>query len=282
MSEDEQQDLRILLNILETIDPWVKVISSHEPSRLRTVEPRSPLATDDARTYPYCVSHRAWLAINPAVDFLACLRSSIIGERQEDRLKVQLHPYAQAGLIRGALENACCAVWLLGPPRMERVTNRLSLEWKELSPAYRLRELAGGSTPRTSDERKQQLIDLLLAAHQTTTPVGETPAIADRVNAKKALRGLTYVTIVRRAGELSGAGADLAEATWSMCSGLAHGDANATLGILDTKVVQQIAPGISLARVSPQVKLLVLATKIACRMTGCAFQFLNQRGQAPY
>jgi hypothetical protein len=131
------------------------------------------------------------MAITPAVDFLACLRGSLIGVRQGNRLNVQLHLYAQAGLVRGALENACCAVWLLGPPRMERVTNRLALEWKELKPAYRLRELASSPPPRTIDQRQQQLVDLLLVAHAAAVPQGQVPAVADDTAARKALRGLT-------------------------------------------------------------------------------------------
>jgi hypothetical protein len=69
------------------------------------------------------------------VDLLTCLRGSIIGTRQNDQLTVRLHSYAQAGLVRGALENACCAVWLLGPAENGRITDRLALGWKELRPA---------------------------------------------------------------------------------------------------------------------------------------------------
>jgi hypothetical protein len=278
----EQQDLRVLLTILEKIDSWLDLVASDVPAGAWTVQPRSPLSTDDARTHPYRISHRAWMAITAAVDFLACLRGSLIGARHGDRLNVRLHLYAQAGLVRGALENACCAVWLLGPPRMERVTNRLALEWKELKPAYRLRELASSSPPRTIDQRKQQLVDLLLAAHTAAVPPGQVPAVADDTAARKALRGLTYATIVRRAGEVSKAGADPTEAAWSMCSGLAHGDASATLGLLDTEVVKQVTPGINLARISPHVRLLVAATAIACGMTARAFRLLQERCRPPY
>ncbi|WP_162907629.1 hypothetical protein [Allorhizocola rhizosphaerae] len=125
-------------------------------------------------------------------------------------------------------------------------------------------------------------MDLLLAAHAAAAPAGQVPALADDNAARKALRGLTYATIVRRAGELSKAGADATEAAWSMCSGLAHGDASATIGLLDTEVVQQVAPGISLTRVSAQVRLLVTATAIACGMTARAFQLLQERGRPPY
>jgi hypothetical protein len=280
--DSEQQDLRTLLTILQKINPWLDLVASDEPSGAWTVQPRSPLSTDDARTHPYRVSHRAWMAITPAVDFLACLRGSLIGAQQGNRLNVQLHLYAQAGLIRGALENACCAVWLLGPPRMERVTNRLALEWKELKPAYRLRELASSPPPRSIDQRKQQLVDLLLAALAAAVPQGQVPAVADDTAARKALRDLTYATIVRRAGELSKAGADTTEAAWSMCSGLAHGDATATLGLLDTEVVKQVTPGINLARISPYVRLLVAATAIACGMIASAFRLLQERCRSPY
>lgn len=279
---DEQQDLRALLQILEKIDPWVEAVTTDGPSAAWEVQPRSPLSTDDARTHPYHVSHRAWMSITPAVDFLACLRNSIIGTREEDRLSVRLHSYGQAGLIRGALENACCAVWLLGPPRMERVTNRLRLEWKELTPAYRLRTLVGGLPTRTIEERKKQLADLLIAAHAAGATAGETPAINDVDTANKALRGLGYAEMVRRAGEVSGVGADTTEAAWSMCSALAHGDASATLGLLDTEVIRQSAPGINLARTSPHVQLLAYTTLIACGMTRRAFRLLQERRHAPY
>jgi hypothetical protein len=108
--DEEQHDLHVLLKILTTIDPWLGLVASDEPSGAWAVQPRSPLSTDDARTHPYRVRHRAWMAITPAVDFLACLRGSIIDARQKDQLSVRLHCYAQAGLVRGALENACCAV----------------------------------------------------------------------------------------------------------------------------------------------------------------------------
>ena len=279
---EEEQDLRQLLSILEKIDPWVEAVTTDRPDAVWKVEPRSPLSTDDARTHPYQVSHRAWMAITPAVDFLACLRNSLLGARDEQRLIVRLHSYAQAGLIRGALENACCAVWLLGPPRMERVTNRLALQWKELKPSDRLRDLVQSPAPRTIEQRQQQLADLLIAAHTAVAPAAQAPAIADDAAARRALKGLQYVDIVRRAGELSGVGADVAEATWGMCSALAHGDTSATLGLLDTTVIRQSAPGVSLAHTSPHVKLLTFATLNAVRMTAEAFRFLQERRKAPY
>lgn len=79
----EQQDLRVLLTILDQTDPWLGLVGSDEPFGACRVQPRGPLSTDDARTHPYRLSHRAWMAITPAVDFLACLRGSVIGSGRE-------------------------------------------------------------------------------------------------------------------------------------------------------------------------------------------------------
>jgi len=277
LDEAELRDLRALLQALDKIDPWLEVVACDEPSGAWTVQDRSPLSTDDRRTHPYRVSYRAWMAITVAVDFLHCMRRSLIQELREDRVSVRLHSYAQMGLLRGAVENACCAIWLLGPPRMERITNRLGLEWKELTPAYRLRGLAGSQPPRTIEQRQQQLIDLLLAADLPyTVPAGQDPSVAAARAARAALRAVDYVKIVQRAGELTPAvGAVSAEATWRMCSGLAHGDSSATLGLLAAAVVEQVQPGIKLMRISAHVQMMYVATLIAYVLTARAFELLR-------
>jgi hypothetical protein len=284
LDESELRDLRALLRILDKTDPWLTLVASDKPSRAWTAHNRSPLSTDDKRTHPYRVSHRAWMAINVAVDFLHCLRRSLVQELREDRISVRLHSYAQMGLLRGAVENACCAIWLLGPPRIERIANRLGLEWKELAPAYRLRELGGSQLPRTIEQRQQQLVDLLLAANLPyIVPAGEHPAVAAQRAARKALKGVDYVAMVKRAGELTPAvGTVLAEATWRMCSGLAHGDASATIGLLGAEVVEQVQPGIKLMRISAPVQVMFSATAIAYVMTARAFELLDARTQPPY
>ncbi|MCS7479125.1 hypothetical protein ACFFQW_03050 [Umezawaea endophytica] len=108
VDESEARDVRALLTTLDEIKPWLKAITSEEPSRAWEVRPHSPLATDDRRTHPYRVSHRAWMAMSTAVDFLHCLQRSLAQEF-DNRVDVRLHSYAQMGLIRGAVENACCS-----------------------------------------------------------------------------------------------------------------------------------------------------------------------------
>jgi hypothetical protein len=41
-----------------------------------------------------------------------------------------------------------------------------------------------------------------------------------------------------------------------MCSGLAHGDASATLGLLAAAVAEQVQPGIKLMRISAHVQMM--------------------------
>ncbi|MCS7479124.1 hypothetical protein ACFFQW_03045 [Umezawaea endophytica] len=161
--------------------------------------------------------------------------------------------------------------------------NRLALEWQELKPAYRLRELTGNSPPRTIEQRQQQLIELLLAAEQEHASDVDQRIAVDARAATKALRGFDYVTMVKRAGDLTpGVGADLSETTWRMCSAFAHGDSSATTGLLSKDVVEQSAPGIKLVRTSIEVGLMVSASMIATKLTANAFRLLEHRRYSPF
>ncbi|NDU75956.1 hypothetical protein GWI34_25495 [Actinomadura sp. DSM 109109] len=284
--EAELQDLRQALRMLSKIDPWIETVTAGDTQRPWTPSDRSPLSVDDSRTHPYRLSHRSWLAITVAVDFLHCLRRSLTQETNGREIHVQLHTYAQMALLRGAVENACCAVYLLGPTtRLERVTNRLRLEWKETKPAHRLRELAGALPTWTIEQRQRELADMLIAAKLPYTPLpGEDPRAAARRIASKTLKSdLDYALMIRRAGELvPELSADVAEATWRMCSALAHGDFSASIGVLDTEVVEQLQPGIKLVRASVSVKSLLYATAIALGITSHAFALFRLRSTPPY
>lgn len=269
----EQSDLRGLLKILENVEPWIAAVSSDDrPAGIWTPQPRSALSTDDARTHPYQVSHRAWAALTASVDFLHCFKRSLLQSITEDEVSVRLHSYAQTSLLRGAIESAAVAVCLLASSRAERITTRLQLEWKELKSVYALRKLTGIEPPFTIDERRIRLEKLLLAAG---LPNMVPPEATDEVKlkaARAALRDCDYVMLVRRAGVLtSGTGATLCEACWRMCSGLAHGDMAATLGFLGREFVAQTKPGINLMRLSAPVQLLYMSALVAIALTGFAF-----------
>jgi hypothetical protein len=103
----ELQDLRQLLRMLDKIDPWIEQVTTRGDSRPWTPADRSPLAVDDKRTHPYRISHRAWMAITVAVDFLHCLRRSLVQELDEDGSgRVSLHNYAQMATSIGLTARA--------------------------------------------------------------------------------------------------------------------------------------------------------------------------------
>lgn len=283
METSEEVDLRAMIAALEEIADWVKTVTEDPPSRMWEALPRSPLFTDDQRTHPYRVSHRAWMSISAAVDFLHCLQRSLVHE-DEDTLSVRLYSYAQMALVRGALENACCAVWLLGPARQERITNRLALEWDELGPSYRLRQLTGATPPRTIEARKVQLASLLIsatAAHGSTATGSSGPLT--EADARRQLKQRSYVDMVQRAGDLTpGVDRTTTEAVWRMCSGLAHGDTSATIGLLDRQVVGVSEPGVRLVRVSAATALLHEACRVALTVTRHALHLMDTRRKPQY
>lgn len=157
------------------------------------------------------------------------------------------------------------------------MVTRLGLEWHELRPAYDLRRLANSLPPRTIDERKQQLIGLLLAAN-FPIPAGSHPTKA----AVKALAEVTYLKIVQQAGDVAPTlDAQLVEATWRMCSGVAHGDTNAIIGLLAT-TVRQAEPGMQLMQIAAPVRLLYGAAIVAMSLTSHGFVLLKQLTQPAF
>src|SRR5687768_13137565 len=85
----EERDLRKLLTLLDKASGWSKLTG--DPGRAWRVQPRSPLAGDDAKTDPYQVSHSAWHALTVASDHMQCLRSSLVSELSEDRASILIH-----------------------------------------------------------------------------------------------------------------------------------------------------------------------------------------------
>lgn len=99
-----------LLVVLGKVDRVVPLVA--EGSRLGVVRPGSPLAAEDLRTQPHPISARAWGAITESVEFFASARA-VCADGGDLRVV--------RALVRGAVENACCAVWLLAAPRAERL-----------------------------------------------------------------------------------------------------------------------------------------------------------------
>jgi hypothetical protein len=273
-ADQEQRDLAAIHRVLATLDQWTgDVLTSRDAS---SVEAGSSLAGDDRRTDPFHVSHRAWLAITVATDFLVCLKRSLVEEDRPGHANLHLQMFAPMGLLRGALENACTALWILAPrQRTERVTRRLRLHWKEIKSSDQVQALVKIQPKRTLDERRVRTIDVY--TQNSTDP-------ATRDAAKKVLQAkLGYGDIVSAVGQANSATEpEVPEFVWRMCSGLAHGDSSAATAYLDKSLVEKTAPGVNLVQLSPSVQALAFATIASTALTRQALGLYRTRSVAPH
>lgn len=261
MSTDQDDLYELLRLLVEHLGPWTELIEAPPPA----CNPGGDLAGDDAQTAPYHVSHTAWHALAVAVAHGRCLRSSLIGEQAEDRISMRIDPYGQAAMVRGAIENAARAVWMIGPEsRLTRVTRRLAQEMKEIDHSYRLRQLVGKPHKRTREEREEQLRSLATAASVPSA------------NLKQTLRWPGYAKIVREAGGLVQLGADPAEVAWSACSALAHGDLSGTLGLLEKQILAT-NDGVHSGLITGSIGGLRWTTWVAVLMIDRGFQLYRLR-----
>ncbi len=120
------RDLRRLVFVLDKVERVVPLVA--ESSGLAVVRERSPLWADDQRVGSAGMSGAVWGALRESVRCLRAARRSAVREvRASSDSDVGLEWVAQGALLRRALEWACRAVWLVEPPRPERLAN-LALE----------------------------------------------------------------------------------------------------------------------------------------------------------
>ena len=148
MTTEEDRQLHGLLDALQIVDEWEQLTG--QPSGAWEVQAESDLASDDSMTDPYRVSSSAWAAITAAVSHANCLRDSLFLLQDATHATVRLHTHGQLTLLRGALENASRAVWMLGPSDPdERLRRRL--EWAESEAQASVRELNGEAVESKDD-----------------------------------------------------------------------------------------------------------------------------------
>jgi hypothetical protein len=160
--------------------------------------------------------------------------------------------------------------WLLGPTtRLIRVNRRLELEAMEMRHSYRLRELAGAPARRTKDQRKKQLRDPAITAGVPDSEV------------KQALKSPQYSDIVRKAGDLTVLGAELADIIWTSCSSLAHGELSGTFALLDKEILARDR-GVAYARVTGSISGLYWRAAGAVGMIEHGFNLYKRRATGYY
>jgi hypothetical protein len=255
----EQAAFRDLLKTLENVDPWLDRIRPDGPEQ--SPQPGSSLAGDDNRVHPYETSHTVWHSISHAVDHLHMLRLAL----REAQIINMYSPYS---LVRGALENASAAVWLLAPPsRPDRVLRRLRLQTADVRSGERAKALVGQLGPRSLQER-----------------IGELEAIARRVglDSRQLHSRPGYGEIVSIAGGHTPIGGQLAKFIWTLCSGIAHGDWWATLSASYRIELPGAHAGLVHNSVQADVNTLMFTTQVATHMTALAWDFYDERGRSPY
>jgi hypothetical protein len=264
LTAEDDAILRQLLQLLdETVPPWGQLVETNDAW---LTQPDSQLAADDVGSHPYQLSHSAWHALTISVDHLRCLRAALVCEQGERHANIRLFTNGQASLVRGVIDSAARAVWMLGPDDREtRIARRLRLEYAEIGHSIRMHELVNREPNRTREERQRRIREIAIAAG---VPAEE---VRQRVNGDQMLR---------EAGEIIDFEADLAEFTWRACSSLAHGDIGGTLGFADREVVARFGDG-NVFRFTGSIGVLFLCTRTATVMTNAGFHLYAQRAASP-
>jgi len=257
MDDEDGKYLAETLRVLAGADTWAARTNAGA-LRLRPA-PGSSLFADDERAHPYELSHAAWHLLSNAVDHLGCLQA-LLGDAKI------IHMFAPFTLVRGALENACGAVWLLHPHRQQdRLVRRLRLALADVRNGEQVKQLTGGPGPRSAQERINQIHDIARSAGLGTA----------------ALKGnAAYSEIVKAVDE--GAPGSLILLSWKVCSGFAHGDWWTTLSASRrTPIPGATREGVGTFKIEGNLSLLMQVTTLAVQMTRRGWWLHDQRCRVP-
>jgi hypothetical protein len=255
MDDVGSEHLQQLLRVLRETDGWLTLIDPGRAQARPAV--RSPMSRDDELAYPYLVSHGAWSSLSHAVDHLHCLRTLLADAKI-------IHMYAPYSLTRGALENACSAVWVLQPTsRHERVMRRLRIAVSDIQHGEKAWELTGAERQRSESERLTEVAD-----------------IAKRADLTEKVKGVNYTEIVRDVGEPPN---PMATAfSWRLCSGFAHGDLWPTLSAAERVELPGALPGMASFAISADLQMLLRVTMVAVILVKRGWALYDQRCTPPY
>lgn len=260
MEDHERPDFERLLKLLTHVDGWLTRLDPAEAGG-RPLAEGCPLREDDRRADPFHTSHAVWGALSHAVDHLHMLQAAL----RDARI---INMYAPFSLIRGALENASAAVWLLAPAsRMERLARRFRFAAADIKNGEKAKELVGHIGPRTLEERLARLREVARAAG-----VAEAEAVR-RVSYEEIVKAVGGETPTREKGTLF---------VWRMCSGIAHGDFWTTAAIAERVEIPGAPEGIAYLKVEASMTALLYGTLAAVDMTARGWQLLDVRSQSPY
>jgi hypothetical protein len=260
MDDEDGKHLADTIRILQQVQGR-EARTNADASRPRPA-PRSPLRGDDDKAHPYDLSNESWRHLSTAVDHLSCLRAVL-----EDAKVV--HMYAPFTLVRGALENACGAVWLLQPlQRTERLARGLRLALADVRHSEDVKQLTGNAGPRTRQARIDQINDIAKRAGLDAA----------------ALKGSAGYSEIVKAVDQNGPANNTIEVRWKLCSAYAHGDMWSTLGASQRTPIPDTGtrPGVGAFKIQANVSLLMHVTALAVNTTRRGWQLYDQRCLSPY
>jgi hypothetical protein len=259
MDDEDGRYLAELLRVLRQTDAWTARTNAGAP-RLRPA-PRSSLRGDDNQTHPYELSHTVWRHLSNAVDHLSCLQA-LFGDAKI------IHMYAPFTLVRGALENACGALWLLQPTqRKERLARRFRLAIADIRHEVQTGRLMGQAGSQSGPER-----------------IDEIHAIATRADLDDAaLKGSASYTEIVQAVDENGPPGSLILLSWKVCSGFAHGDWWTTKSASRrTQIPGYSQEGIGTFKIEANLGLLMKVTTLAVQTTEYGWRLHDQRCRPPF
>jgi hypothetical protein len=266
MASEEDDQLRQLNDALGPVVDWETHVVGDEDGGWKATD-GSELAIDDKAAHPFTVSPASWSAIIAAVSHLGALRDSLFHSTGSAKVHVRIHTHGQFSLIRGALENASLAYWLLEPDQsVERITRRIQEDWDEVKQVEAVKVLVGAPTSKTMAQREREYCDLLVR-------VGGDPLLL------KKRPG--YGDIVRTVGATQRSGEKAAFFLWKACSSIAHGEFRGQLAYLSTEQVGPAGRGLVLAQTTGNVQLMITGTLAACETTREAMKLYARRSGTP-
>ncbi|MER6761013.1 MULTISPECIES: hypothetical protein [Amycolatopsis] len=203
--------------------------------------PGSPLSGDDRISFPYQVSHGVRGSLAIATEHIDALNKLV-------SVSEVLHPSAPFTLVRGAIEAASAALWMLTPKqRSERVLRRLRFLAKDLYLNSAVLVELGVKNPPSVTERTEKLLAIARRAS------GDTDVKLTRP---------TSTEIVREASSASQSSLNVL-AAWQVCSGFAHGMPWAGLGMLEKEQSETDDERVVSLRLSSSLDRVLWATRAA-------------------
>lgn len=265
-AEREQRDLRLLRTSLRSVDGWLTY--ANRPGWAAVV-PGSALAGDDRKIDPFHVSHAVASAIQVAVDHAHALRRLVEGCQTCDPDQMTFGLNSNYSLLRGALENAARAVWLLAPDlRPERLLRRLRLQADNVVNSDNAAQAMGTSMTKPRESRLDRVREI---------------AVRAGLEGDFAVKRPSNLEIIHAAGEFVG-GDDAAphtEALWRACSGAAHGDTWAGLSLHDKDTVSREG-NVATLGLTASTGLLTTITTETFVVIGAAHRLFDRRKRPHY